>query len=245
MTKHLEQVQQQSRQDAMVGVLMLDTRFPRLIGDIGNAESWPFPVCYRTVKKASAKKAIQEHPHEFLPGFIHEANALVEEGAVLITTSCGFLSVFQQELLAAIDVPVVTSALMQVPWVDSTLAGGKRCGVLTIDSNSLSAKHLAAAGAPVDTPITGMNPLGNFAATIMEDLAQFDIEACRAENIAAASQLLEQHDEVGAIVLECTNMAPYAADIQQATGVPVYSILSLVCWVYAGAAPISFTPENG
>ena len=223
-----------------VGVLMLETRFPRLLGDIGNADSWPFPVRFRIVKNASAKQAIKLNPRALLPAFIEEANELVDEGAVLITTSCGFLSVFQHELLAAINVPVVTSALMQVPWVNAALPGGKRCGVLTIDSMSLSAEHLAAVGAPSNTPIMGINPSGNFATTIMEDRLSFDVDACKAENVAAALQLIERHDDIGSIILECTNMVPYAKDIQIATGLPVYSIFSLVNWMFNGVQAQSF-----
>ncbi len=224
----------QNRSDAAVGVLMLETRFPRLLGDIGNAESWPFPVRYRIVKNASAKLAIKENPKALLPLFIDEANRLVNEGAVVITTSCGFLSVFQQELLAAINVPVVTSALMQVSWINRTLPAGMRCGVLTIDATSLSSSHLKAVGAPTDTPIMGVESSGNFATTIMEDRLHFDVEACRAENIEAALRLVNHRSDVAAIVLECTNMVPYAADIQKATGLPVYSVNSLVHWVYSG-----------
>lgn len=223
-----------SQPKAVVGVLMLETQFPRLIGDIGNAGSWPFPVRYRIVKNASAKHAVQQNPRELLPAFIEEANLLVDEGVAAITTSCGFLSVFQQELLAAIGVPVVTSALMQVPWINTILPKSIRCGVLTIDAKSLSGEHLTAVGAPVDTPIMGIDATGNFATTIFEDRLSFDIEACRAENVAGALQLVEQHKGIGAIVLECTNMVPYKYDIQLATGLPVYSIHSLVCWMYNG-----------
>jgi Asp/Glu/hydantoin racemase len=45
-----------------------------------------------------------------------------------------------------------------------------------------------------------------------------------------------EHPDVGAIVLECTNMPPYTADIQRETGLPVFDIVSLVNMVHAGLA---------
>ena len=47
---------------------------------------------------------------------------------------------------------------------------------------------------------------------------------------------------VGAIVLECTNMAPYADDIRRATGLPVFSILTLINWFQASLSPGRLIP---
>lgn len=33
-----------------IGVLMLDSVFPRICGDIGNAKTWDFPVLYKKVE---------------------------------------------------------------------------------------------------------------------------------------------------------------------------------------------------
>ncbi len=43
-----------------VGILMLDTRFPRFPGDIGNAATWPFPVLYRAVRDASPEHVARQ-----------------------------------------------------------------------------------------------------------------------------------------------------------------------------------------
>jgi len=61
-----------------------------------------------------------------------------------------------------------------------------------------------------------------------------DQDACRRDNLDAASTLIEQHPNIGAIVLECTNMVPYASDIQKLTGVPVFSIVTLIKWFQSG-----------
>jgi len=102
---------------ASVGILMLETQFPRILGDIGHPGTWDFPVLYKTVHGASAFAALSSNSDELLVPFIVAAKELVMQGAAGITTSCGFLSLFQSELKSAIDVPVATSSLMQVPWV--------------------------------------------------------------------------------------------------------------------------------
>jgi hypothetical protein len=140
---------------APLGILMLEARFPRIPGDMGNATTWPFPVLYRVVKGASPQRVVLQGAAGLLPEFLDAAAELVDHGAEAITTNCGFLSLFQQEIAAHVRVPVATSALMQVPWVQATLPPGKRVGVVTVSASSLTERHLAAAGVPLDTPIVG------------------------------------------------------------------------------------------
>ena len=115
---------------APLGILMLEARFPRIPGDMGNGTTWPFPVLYRVVRGATPEKVVLKGAAGLLPDFIAAAQDLVRLGAEAITTNCGFLSLFQRELAAAVGVPVATSSLMQVPWVQATLPPGKRVGIV-------------------------------------------------------------------------------------------------------------------
>ncbi len=121
-----------------LGILMLEARFPRIPGDMGNATTWPFPVLYHVVRGASPEKVVLHAARGLLPDFIAGAKELVRLGAEAITTNCGFLSLYQKELAAAAGVPVATSSLMQVPWVQATLPPGRRVGVVTISAATLS-----------------------------------------------------------------------------------------------------------
>lgn len=228
---------------AAVGILMLETRFPRILGDVGNAATWPFPVHYRVVPGASPERVVRERAAGLLQPFIDAGRELLAEGADGITTSCGFLSLFQAELAAALNAPVATSSLMQAPMIERLLPAGKRVGILTITAEALTAEHLSAAGADPDTPVTGMDPSGAFASAILNDAATLDIEAARREHLAAARSLLDSHPDVGAILLECTNMGPYAADLREEFGLPVYSIYSFIQWFHAGLTPRRFAAE--
>lgn len=226
---------------AAVGILMLETRFPRIFGDMGNAMTWPFPVHYRVVRGASPDKVVRGNPKELLDVFVEAGKDLVATGADGITTNCGFLALVQDELREALGVPVATSSLMQVPMVQALLPPGKKAVILTISKATLSNEHLIAAGVPLDTPVYGTDAGRAFTRDILGDAPGIDFTACRQDMLDAADQILAGEPEVGAIVLECTNMVPYAADIRKRTGLPVYSIYSMITWFQAGLMPQKFT----
>ncbi len=204
-----------------LGVLMLDTRFPRVLGDIGHPATFDFPVRHRTVRGASPQRVVRERDPALLRPFIDAGRALVAEGAAALTTSCGFLVLFQRELQAALPVPVWTSSLLQ-------LAGLHGAGVVTVEATSLGADHLRAAGAAADTPVEGLAPGCAFQRTLLNDEATLDVDSARDAVVAAAQRLLARHPALSTIVLECTNMPPYADAVRTATGRSVLDITTLL-----------------
>ncbi len=226
---------------APLGILMLEAKFPRIYGDMGNATTWPFPVLYRVVLGASPEKVVLQGAEGLLPDFIAAAQELVRLGAEAITTNCGFLSLFQKELAAAVNVPVATSALMQVPWVQATLPPGKRVGIVTVSKATLTPRHLDAANVPRDTPIAGTeNGKEFFRVLIRAEKNDMDIDLAERDVVEAGGELARAHPEIGALVLECTNMPPYAATLQAATGLPVYDVYTMVSWFHSGLRPRRF-----
>jgi aspartate/glutamate racemase len=212
---------------------------------VGNALTWPFPVHYRIVRTATPDRVVRHGATGLLDAFIAAARALAADGVDGITTNCGFLSLFQDELAEAVDIPVATSALMQVTLVNRLLGKDKRAGILTISGSTLTAQHLEKAGVPLDTPIGSTEGGREFTRVILGDEPEMDIDAARQDNLDAAADLLKRHREIGAIVLECTNMVPYAADISGATGIPVFSIETFVRWFQSGLVPRRFDPDAG
>jgi Asp/Glu/hydantoin racemase len=217
-----------------VGILMLDTRFPRIPGDMGNASTFDFPVRYHRVIGASPDRVVRQGQRQLLPAFVEGARFLEREGVQAITTNCGFLAKFQPELAAAVTVPVFTSSLMLVPLVQRMLPPGRAVGVLTVNASSLHAEHLAGAGIAPDLPlvVAGLETEKEFSRVLLDDLLTLDVEIAREEHLTVARRMLAEHPEIGAIVLECTNMPPYRADIQAATGLPVFDITTLVRMVH-------------
>lgn len=228
---------------APLGILMLEARFPRIPGDMGNAGTWPFPVLYRVVKGASPERVVLNQAAGLLDDFLAAAADLVAQGAEAITTNCGFLALFQQELAAHVGVPVATSSLLQVPWVQATLPPGKRVGIVTVSAQSLTPRHLAAAGVPADTPFVGTeNGREFFRVLIRGEKQNMDVALAAHDILEAGRTLVAQHPDIGAIVLECTNMPPYAHALREALGMPVYDIYSLITWWHAGLRPRDFGP---
>jgi Asp/Glu/hydantoin racemase len=213
-----------------VGILMLDTRFPRIPGEMGNATTYPFPVRYHRVTGANPDLVVRRGAEGLLPNFIDGARALEREGVGAITTNCGFLIKYQRQLAAAVSVPVFTSSLLLVPMVHRMLAPGRKVGVMTVSSATLQAEHLAGAGIGPDIPlaVAGMEGEKEFTRVMLGDELELDVDLAREEHVRVARRLIGEHPDIGAIVLECTNMPPYAEDIQRETGRAVFDILSLV-----------------
>ena len=188
-----------------LGVLMLDTRFPRLPGDVGCVQSFAVPALLHSVRGAHAARVVTSAQSLRESGlaqhFIAAAQALVAQGATALTTSCGFL------------------VLLQLP---DLLAREPRVGVLTISAAQLGDAHLRSAGVPesrlADVLVQGVDPEGEFARCILEDREQMDVTRAGAELVDAALALRARAPELRSVVLECTNMPPHAAAIYRATG---------------------------
>ena len=218
----------------MLGILALDTAFPRIRGDVGCPETFPFPVRIAVVPGAGVEAVVARADPALLPRFVAAGQALAAEGCVGIVTTCGFLVRWQRELAAALPVPVLTSALLQVPLIARSLPAGRRVGIVTYSRADLDPATLLAAGVAADAPVAGIDPAGVFARTIRQGATSLDLAGMRADVIVATRQLINAHDDVGALVLECANMPPYRAAVAAAVGLPVFDAAQLFTWFHAG-----------
>ncbi len=216
-----------------LGILMLDTRFPRGRGDIGNAESYDFPVVLKTVPGATVDRVVKTSDPTLLSPFIQAAKELEAQGVFAITTSCGFLAPFQAEVTQALSIPVFLSALMQIPL--AYMMTRQRIGVLTANSENLTEPYFRAAGVPADLPLSimGLETKPAFHDWILEDRDRIDTQAVQQEVLEAAQALFEAHPDIGAFVCECHNLAPYAPAVAKAMSRPVFDIISFAHWVYS------------
>lgn len=221
---------------ARIGILMLDSRFPRIVGDIGNPETWPFEVKFAVVPGATPQAVVCEDVEPFVQAFIAAGQKLVAEGCTGIATTCGFLALIRPRLAQALGVPVAASSLEQAPQIAAMLASDQKIGILTISARTLSTQHLTIAGVQPGTPIQGVDT-SDFARTILNNKTDLDVEAARRDMVTAATKLVRENQDIGAVLLECTNMVPYAADIAAATGRPVFSIYTYLTWFHESLAP--------
>ena len=227
----------------MLGLLMLQTRFPRPWGDIGNEQTFAFSVRRRVVPGASPAATVRGRDPAALQPFVQAGLELAAQGCQALATSCGFLSLWQAELQAALPLPVWTSSLLQL----AELAGvaGRRCGVITIEAASLTAAHFSAVGADPATPVEGITPGSPLHRTLLQDLPELDPVDAQAQVLAAAARLRRRHPRIDTLVLECTNLPPYADALRRATGLPVYDVVTMIERRMARLADIARPDSQG
>ena len=206
----------------MIGILMLDTAFPRLLGDIGNPASFDHPVRFGVVPGATPEAIVCEDPRPWVDAFIAQSQALVADGCTALVTTCGFLTLLRADVERACGVPVVSSALELIP---DLVAEGEVPGILTISAASLTEAHLEVAGVAKTVPIQGVDG-GHFATAILGNQTELDAQKSERELVSGAVRLCEAYPETNVIVLECTNMPPHRAAIEAATGRTTVSIMT-------------------
>ncbi|MGM8366500.1 aspartate/glutamate racemase family protein [Virgibacillus sp. W0181] len=217
-----------------IGVLLLDTDLYRPIGDIGNQDTFTYPVLYEKVKGATIEKVVKVGDKTLIDPFIHAAKRLEKQGVQAITTSCGFLALFQKEIAKELKVPFFSSSLMQIPFVYQLIGVNGEIGVLTASEIDLTKEHLK--GVDVgDIPlvIKGMDSSTEFNRTIIHEAPNMNVKKMEVEMVTMAKHIIMNHQNVKALVLECANMPPYADSIRERVQIPVFDIVTLTNYVYA------------
>ena len=212
---------------------MLDTQFPRWQGDIGCPDGWSVELRYQKVKGMFPKEIVRSsetlQKHDVLPFFVRSAEDLISQGVGGITTSCGFLILLQNELQSRLPVPVITSSLL---LLSKLLADNSTVGVLTMDELALGDAHFLAAGVLQKDlsrlRIQGVAPSEEFASAIMQNRLHMNFDAAQRSVVSAAVSLQKKSPELRHVVLECTNIPPYAKAIEAATGWQLHSLHQLL-----------------
>jgi hypothetical protein len=223
--------------DVIVGILMLDTSFDRVPGDIGHPGTLPFDARYAVVEGASARRAVEDGARGLLEPFVAAGLRLVADGCELITTSCGFLAVHQRALAAALPVPVVSSSLLALPPLLAVLDPAARVGVVTANARALTEAHLDGAGvAAADRSrlvLIGLERTTHLYPALIGEGPGPDPAIAGPEVVEAVVAAVEVDASIAALVCECTNLPPYRAALAAATGLPVLDIVTVVDGVAA------------
>ncbi|GME53727.1 aspartate racemase protein [Neofusicoccum parvum] len=226
-----------------LGFIAVELDFLRPPGDGKNERTWPFPLITRTAKGSQIGKLVTRgaYPSEFIDNFVDAGKWLADQGCVGLITSCGFLAMAQPELAARLPIPIATSSLIQIPAVRALLPAGKTVGVITFDEARLGPLHLEKLGIAdaASIPVVGP-PADGHLKRLVRDGGPYSQSGIEEEMVACARRLVEDHAGVGAIVLECVQMPPFAAAVQKAVGLPTYDVFTLGCWFYSGLARSPF-----
>ena len=221
-----------------IGILLLDSRMPFPPGDVANASTYRYPVIYKPVSGLATDVCLNGAP-EFNDAIADAARELARQGVRGISSDCGFMLQYQQAAADAVDVPVALSSLLQLPLIERSLRPDQPIGVLTADSSNLNMDFLERAGIKPRNPIVvrGMQEEPEFRTSIFEVKGTMDTDLITEETVAKAREMKNEYPDLGAILLECSLMPPYAAAVQQAVGVPVFDFVSLIDYMQAGTRP--------
>jgi hypothetical protein len=234
---------------APVGVLMLeraDDGFDRpfVPGSVGNASTWSVPVRFKTIRGVNFRQIIGPSAASAEAAVIEAAADLASEGARLITAHCGFMMRYQQAVGAAVDAQVLLSSLLLGPILERTLPRGKSLGIVTAKASALTPDILGASGLTSDmgrVVVAGLEDAPVFARSFLTASGDFEYDAVEAEAVDAAVAMIAERPDIGMLLLECSELPPFASAVQRATGLPVYDHTSMVEFFAQGLMRKPFT----
>ncbi len=221
-----------------IGILLLDTWYPLVPGNMQNVCTFDYPVRHKLVPGATQIRMHKGDP-TLLDDLISAARELIDnDGVRAIVGACGYFGNFQPQLAEALEVPIFLSSLIQIPWIKTGLKPDQKVGVICADEPSLTPEILKRVGVP-DPDICVIKGIGNepeFSAILKSDRGYFNADGVRNEVVNATVKLVEDHPDIGAILLECSDMPPYSADVQRAVNLPVFDFITMVNWVHHSVA---------
>ncbi|MDR3255177.1 MAG: aspartate/glutamate racemase family protein [Synergistaceae bacterium] len=222
-----------------IGILILDAAYPCIPGNVGNATTYDFPVRYKEVKGASIERLLNERDSSLLEPFIRGARELEAEGVRAITGACGFMALFQPQVASAVDVPVFLSSLLQIPFIRQTLKPSQKIGVISANAGALTNEHFRNVGIAPDTPLAvyGMEDQFEFRTSVLEEKGTLDSGQIEEEVLRVVLRMMRENPEVAAIVLECSDLPPYAHAVHMATGLPVFDFTTMIRYVHNALIP--------
>lgn len=215
-------------QGTPIGILLADTVTPRIVGDVGNAFSFDFPVRYQVVDNSAGGSAP-------LADILAAARTLEALGCRAITAGSDAFAPYQAELNAAVRIPVFASPLIQAAFLGQILPPQKTIGVLTRNAAAFDPAACLGWGLAEDRILVcGMEDSPAFDAAFSGGADRYDYEAVAAEAVNAAEAFAAANPSLGALLCESVCFSPFAAAIARATGLPVYDVVTLTHLVASG-----------
>ena len=226
-----------------LGVLVFSTVTPRAVGDPGNALSFDYPVRYEVVEGGFAD--LIEGSPRILQSLDEAGRRLAAVGVRAVLGDCGLMSLYQTELAARWDMLFAGSSLCQLPLMWQLVGRTGSLGVITGHSELLSARHLESSGATAEMKLSvqGMEDEQHFREIVIEGGLHLDVEQMRRDVLSAARKLREKTPDLRAVVLECSNIGTYSADVVEELGLPVFDVITAANLMQQAVAPPRYRLE--
>lgn len=215
-----------------VGIVVINAWYPFFPGNVANASTFEFPVLFKIIKNASLEQIMCGDP-ALLPAIIEAGNELVGQGVRCIVGACGSFAYYQQEAAAALSVPVFLSSMLQVPLILASLQPSQRLGVITASPTALNDRVFEQCNItePSRLAIIGAKDLSGFKG-VMECNGRLDSALLERQLVDLAKSFVDENIDLGAILLQCSDLPPYAYAIQRAVNLPVFDMTTLIRWAY-------------
>ncbi|HTS91991.1 MAG TPA: aspartate/glutamate racemase family protein [Stellaceae bacterium] len=217
-----------------IGILQLDCSLPFIPGDVDNASTYAYPVLYRVVPGLSTAACLRGAP-DLAAAAVTEARELERQGVRAIASDCGFMLQFQDAVRRAVRIPVWMSSMLQLPMIAAGLGSDRPIAVVTADSSNLTPEFLARAGVAVRNPvlILGLQEMPEFKSAVLDEKGSINADLIEEEVVGAVRRAKEQQPDLGAILLECSMLPPYARAVQDAVDLPVFDFVTMIDHLYA------------
>ena len=217
-----------------VGILSLEHPMPFIPGSVGNMSTYGYPVILKMVKGLVFERVFRGDP-ECGDMLVEAAKELEAQGVKAITSNCGFMLKYQDKVAQAVKVPVFLSSLLQLPLIAASSGRTRPVGLITADDRGMGNDMLILAGIEAEVPVVvkGMQERPEFKRSTLEMCGTLDSDLVERETVAVAREMVDEHPDMAAILLECSELPPYARAVQDATGLPTYDFITMIDYFHA------------
>jgi hypothetical protein len=226
-----------------LGIIILDDVYPGFPGDVRNASAYPFPIQYEIAEGVDIVALVEnEDKSPCLEPIRRAARRLERMGCRAIAAECGYFAYFQKDIAGYVNVPVFMSSLLQVPWAQQLIGPNRVVGLLASSRAAMTPAHLEAVGIQPDSSyvMRGIEDYGRCAefdnlwtASIRPDPPAAHYDKAEKEFLTVAIDFYRDHPNMGAMVLECTGMQPFARALQREIDIAIFSWGTLLDYAYS------------
>ena len=222
-----------------IGIALFDgRRYPILPGDVANASTYSYPVRLKVIE------GLYETPTSWNKGLnvpadiqriVDTVKSLEDDGVRAVVTACGFFSVVQEILADSVNIPVFTTPLLMVSQIVRLIGSDRSVCIITASERLLVSDYLTAAGIELDMPvnIVGMEPSTEFFATHMGGTrTTWDVDLQRRELVEIVQNAVLRFPNIGAFLLECSQLPTFSADIQDVVNLPVFDYIGFIDMIH-------------
>lgn len=228
-----------------LGIIELTVNIPFIPGNINNASTFDFPVRYESLGEIDPHWVVSNDPHpEVIKRSIEAGRRLQHRGCRAVMGNCGFFGNYQPFVAAELDVPFFGSSLMQIPMMLAAMGEDQIVGVLTANGPALeeapALEYCGVAGRD-RLVIYGMEQEPEFSGNLLSTTGRLSPKMIEEELVAKAVQMVDEHPNIGAICLECSELPPHAHAIQNAVRRPMWGFTTMADWIHAGLVRHPYT----